>query len=158
MFMLMKRLLLILCNFVVTFVFSAAAVEDARRSVRIPRSNPFSVNRKLWFSRPKMEWYSGGLLGVGAEVLLDRERMVAHITLKGPVFAGAVSGRARFADANAPHALGGGVVIDEPLRGVLKRRFVSISNAQYDVANDVVIVQVKLPAPLGKHTITLHRV
>jgi hypothetical protein len=107
--------------------------------------------------RPKVEWYSGGLMGVGAEVMLDRSRMVAHITIKGPVFPGAVSGVARFLDPETSDVRGGGVSIDEPLRSALKRRFVSISNARYDALADEVVVRVKLPMALGKHTLRLHR-
>ena len=106
-----------------------------------------------------VEWYEGGLLGVSADVLLDRRAMKAHITLKGPVFPGAVSGGARFADPSVePVAGGGGVVIEEPLKGILERRFVSINDARYDPNRDEVVVCVKLPLGLGNHAIKLKRV
>lgn len=155
--MMMKLALLMICNIAMTFVLSSAPA--IRETARSPRSNAAANATPRWgFQRSGPQWYSGGLLGVGADVLLDRERLVAHITLKGPVFPGAVSGVARFSDSNTRETLGGEVVIGEPLKSVLKHRFVSIGKAYYDSARDTVVVQVRLPMGLGKHTITLNRV
>lgn len=154
----MKLVLLLLCNVVLSFVLGSAGFREASSSVSGAKRELLGESWIRWtVRRPDVEWYSGGLMGVGAEVLLDRARMVAHVTLKGPVFPGMVSGFARFSDPETSDVLGGGVSIGEPLRSVLKRRFVSISEARYDALADEVVVRVKLPMALGKHTLRLQR-
>ena len=97
----------------------------------------------------KGETFKGGLLGVSAEVVLYREAQFAVISLSGIPVGGHVSGNAEFGRDQDD------IVIHEPLRGVLRRRFVKIVNAHYDEASGRVLVTARLPLGLGTHTITL---
>ena len=99
----------------------------------------------------KGEVFRGALLGVSAEVVLFRAEQRATISLRGIPVGGYVQGEAEFgADEND-------VVIHEPLKGVLSRRFVKILNAHHDVGSDTVHVLARLPLALGTHTIVLAR-
>lgn len=122
-----------------------------------PRSPDPSV-LAIALGRHGLEHFSGSLLGVRANVQLDRRNRRAHIELKGAVFAGSVSGIARFASDSVSSAIASdNVVIEEPLKSALSRRFVSISEARHDPARDEVVVTAKLPIGLGKHRIVLRR-
>lgn len=99
------------------------------------------------------EKFVGGLLGVKAEVLLDRNVNRATVSLSGAPVGGRVSGDAEFGQGGEKD-----VVVHGPLSRVLARRFVKIVDARHDDASDRVFVTVSLPMLLGKHTITLNRV
>lgn len=106
-----------------------------------------------------LEHFSGSLLGVRADVRLDRRRRRAFIELRGAVFAGRAAGVARFASGTFAAKSGSdNVVIEEPLRSILARRFVKICRANYDERTDQVEVVARLPVPLGSHRILLSRV
>jgi hypothetical protein len=152
-------------NFAFFFMLGAVACGPSdvqatrvKWTTHVERVNRRRIDTMMSLQRPSLDWYSGALLGVGADVLLDRKAMRAHITLKGPVFPGAITGVAQFADSNALNASRGEVVIDEPLKSVLKRRFVSIQQARYDQERDEVVVCVKLPVALGNCWLKLKRV
>jgi hypothetical protein len=98
------------------------------------------------------ERFSGGLLGVSADVVLFTESNHASIKLSGIPLGGSLAGVARF------HELGGSTVeIDEPLNSQLQRRFVEIKSARFDSDEDRVYVIVKLPLFIGTRTIVLNR-
>lgn len=101
---------------------------------------------------PPSERFVGGLLGVHADVLLCVQNQHAEITLSGIPLGGTLRGSASFADGE-----GSNVVIDEPLRSALRRRFVKVVGAKWDRSADKVILSVKLPLAFGTHTITLLR-
>ena len=112
----------------------------------------------IGFDLHTFEHFSGGLLGVKANVALDRRNRRAHIELRGAVFAGSVSGVARFASNSAADALASdSVLIEEPLKSALSRRFVSISEAHHDPSRDEVVVTARFPMGIGKHRIVLRR-
>jgi hypothetical protein len=112
----------------------------------------------IGLGRHGLEHFSGSLMGVKADVQLDRRNRRAHIQLRGVVFAGGVSGIARFASNSASSAIASeNVVIQEPLKSALARRFVSIDEARHDPSRDEVVVTAKLPMGLGKHSIVLRR-
>lgn len=98
------------------------------------------------------ELYVGGMLGVSAKVLLCRESERAQITLSGLPIGGTVSGNARFGTGAEEQ-----VVVEEPLAGTLRRRFVKIVEARHDVRSDSVVVVARLPLLLGTQTVTLKR-
>ena len=96
--------------------------------------------------------FVGGLMGVRADVLLCEETQHAKISLSGLPIGGKLMGTARFSDGEGTQ-----VTIDEPLKGQLSRRFVSISAAEFDRFNDRVYVTVKLPFLIGSQRIVLGR-
>jgi hypothetical protein len=146
-------------------ILSAAAlllcsvpVAARRLPLRGDVASPESV-LAIGLGRHGLEHFTGGLLGVRANVQLDRSNRRAHIELRGPVFAGSVAGVARFASNSASSAISSdAVLIDEPLKSALSKRFVSISSASHDPSRDEVVVTAKLPMGLGKHKIVLKRV
>ena len=99
----------------------------------------------------KPEVFSGGLLGVSAKVTLHRDSDYALVSLSGIPIGGAVSGRARFGRGGDEES----VVVEEPLKGVLARRFVKLIEAKQDETTNRVLVTMQLPMGLGKHTIEL---
>ena len=96
--------------------------------------------------------FVGGLMGVRADVLLCMETQHAKISLSGIPIGGKLMGTARFSDGEGTQ-----VTIDEPLKGQLSRRFVSISTAEFDRDGDRVYVTVKLPFLIGSQRIVLGR-
>jgi hypothetical protein len=96
--------------------------------------------------------FVGGLMGVSAKVNLCLGKKVAAIELSGLPLGGTLAGTARFQDGE-----GSPVVVDEPLRSALRRRFVKIVGAEFDREKDIVLVTVKLPLLLGTQTIRLLR-
>ena len=96
--------------------------------------------------------FVGGLLGVTADVTLCEGEHKAFIKLSGVPLGGTLRGSATFADGE-----GSGVVVHEPLRTSLRRRFVRIIRAEYDRQTQTVTVTVKLPLLLGTHSIKLAR-
>ena len=111
-----------------------------------------SIRRQLFPARSTVEWYSGGLFGVGG---FARQEPYEG-TLGGRCFreqCGAWRDRCRGHTRQYRRR----VMLEEPLKGVLQRRFVAIRSARYDSKVDSVIVKVKLPAGLGTQTIVLRR-
>ena len=91
-------------------------------------------------------------MGVRADVVLCMHTQHAKSELWGLPLGGKLSGTARFSTGG-----GSDVVIDEPLKEQLSQRFVSISAAQFDRANDRVYVTVRLPFMIGTQRIVLGR-
>jgi len=96
--------------------------------------------------------FKGGLMGVSARVLLSRDTNSAIVTLSGIPVGGKVSGKARFGCGGKND-----IIIDEPLKSILSRRFVDIVHAHHDKRSDRVHVIATLPLGLGTHTIVLIR-
>ena len=96
--------------------------------------------------------FVGGLMGVSAQVRLCVAKKTAVVELSGIPLGGTLSGTAHFQSGE-----GSPVVVDEPLRSQLRRRFVRIVEARYDEDGDKVFVTVKLPLLLGTQTIMLGR-
>lgn len=96
--------------------------------------------------------FVGGLLGVSADVRLCVGKKTANIELSGIPLGGTLKGVARFQNGHY-----GDVVVDEPLKTQLRRRFVKIVEARYAEEEDRVFVTVKLPLLLGTQTILLGR-
>ena len=96
--------------------------------------------------------FVGGLMGVSADVRLCVGRKTANIELSGIPLGGTLKGVARFQNGHD-----GDVLVDEPLKTQLRRRFVKIVEARYDEDRDKVFVTVKLPLLLGTQTILLGR-
>lgn len=96
--------------------------------------------------------FTGGLMGVSADVTLCEAEQKAVIKLSGLPLGGTLRGSASFLDGE-----GSRVVVHEPLKTSLRRRFVRIVATRFDRANDVVEVTVKLPLLLGTQTIRLAR-
>ena len=117
-------------------------------SLRFP-SNPSNPSNPFRFGGSQR--FEGGLLGVSADVVLHRDAKVAVISLSGVPIGGRVEGKAELGSGEDD------VVIHEPLRGVLARRFVKIVSARHDAATDRVLVTARLPLGLGTHTIVLER-
>ena len=95
--------------------------------------------------------YKGGLLGVKASVVLDRNSRVAKIELSGIPICGKISGKASFSPS-------GEVELDSKLANELKRRFVFVTAAGENQNEDTVWVEAELPLKLGKHKIILRRI
>ena len=112
-------------------------------------SNPSNPSNPFRFGGSQR--FEGGLLGVSADVVLHRDAKVAVISLSGVPIGGRVEGKAELGSGEDD------VVIHEPLRGVLARRFVKIVSARHDAATDRVLVTARLPLGLGTHTIVLER-
>ena len=89
-------------------------------------------------------------MGVSAHVDLCEQEGVAKIALSGAVLGGTLRGTATFKDGE-----GTGLVIHEPLKTALRRRFVSVVSVRFDRGADEVIVVVKLPLLLGTHSLKL---
>ena len=106
----------------------------------------------LNLQRIATERFTGGLMGVSADVTLCMASKHAQVKLWGLPLGGALSGTARFSEGE-----GSSVQISEPLNSQLKRRFVKIVGARFDRAEDKVYVIVKLPLILGTQRITLYR-
>ena len=119
-------------------------------SLRVPGGA--SINPLPRIALPTSERFVGGLMGVSADVSLCLESQHAVIKLSGIPLGGRLEGTARFANGE-----GSGVVVDEPLRSALRRRFVSIVSARFDRKHDRVYVTVQLPLMLGTQTIMLGR-
>lgn len=117
-----------------------------------------AVRRRLASSldhrAPKEEVFEGKLMGVRALVVLVRAQKKARITLSGVPIGGKVTGEASFENPTAHEQ--GGVVVSEPLAGVLRRRGVSMVDAAYDSASDTVKVAARLPI-FGVRRIVLSR-
>jgi hypothetical protein len=97
--------------------------------------------------------FVGGILGVSAKVNLCVRNQVAAVELSGLPLGGTLAGTARFQDGEGSPV----VVVDEPLRSQLRRRFVRIVSARFDEKQDRVYVTVRLPLLLGTQTIPLGR-
>lgn len=91
-------------------------------------------------------------MGVHADVILCMGTKHASIKLSGIPLGGTLKGTARFSDGE-----GSSVVVDEPLRTLLRRRFVNIVGAKFDRERDIVRVTLKLPFLLGTQTIVMGR-
>jgi hypothetical protein len=91
-------------------------------------------------------------MGVHADVTLCMDTKHASIKLTGMPLGGTLQGTARFSDGE-----GSSVVVDEPLRTSLRRRFVNIVGAEFDREQDSVFVKIKLPFLLGTQTIVMIR-
>ena len=102
------------------------------------------------------ERFVGGLMGVSADVELCFESRHALVRLRGVPLGGTLEGRAEFADSSA-ETTSGEVVLHEPLKSALRRRFVSIVSAEF-VGRDEVHLVVRLPLILGVRSIVLKRV
>ena len=101
---------------------------------------------------PHSTRFVGGMLGVSADVDLCEERGVASIALSGAVLGGTLRGTASFSDGE-----GTSVVLNEPLKSALRRRFVSIVDVRLDRDANEVIVVVRLPLLLGTRSLKLAR-
>lgn len=101
---------------------------------------------------PASERFVGGLMGVRADVTLCMATQHATISLQGMPLGGRLQGTARFSGGE-----GSCVVVDEPLKSQLSRRFVSIASAELDRVNDRVYVVVRLPFLIGTQRIVLGR-
>lgn len=99
---------------------------------------------------PHSTRFVGGMLGVSADVDLCEERGIASIALSGAVLGGTLRGTASFANGE-----GTSVVLNEPLKSALRRRFVSIVNVRLDRDANEVVVVVRLPLLLGMRTLKL---
>jgi len=113
------------------------------------------ISHRLTGITAKEEYFSGGLLGVHAEVVLMRQSNEAQITLSGLPIGGTATGEATFADG-VDGAESGAVVVSGPLAGVLRRRAVKLMGAEYDRVTDTVRVVARLPI-VGVRQITLQR-
>lgn len=116
--------------------------------------SPFSKLKPVhWSPTPHSgERFVGGLMGVHADVTLCLATKHAAIKLSGIPLGGTLQGTARFSDGE-----GSSVVVDEPLRSSLRRRFVNIVGAKFDRQRDRVYVTVQLPFLLGTQTIMMAR-
>ena len=101
---------------------------------------------------PASERFVGGLMGVRADVTLCMATQHATISLQGLPLGGRLHGTARFSGGE-----GSRVVVDEPLKSQLSRRFVSIASAEFDRVSDRVYVFVRLPFLVGTQRIVLGR-
>lgn len=108
----------------------------------IPMSSPTSG----------VERFVGGMMGVSADVSLCMATQHAEIRLSGIPLGGILEGTARFTEGE-----GSDVLVEEPLRTSLRRRFVKIVDAKFDRETDRVLVTIKLPLLLGTQTIVLTR-
>jgi hypothetical protein len=115
-------------------------------------STTTSLNVPAVIARAQAERFTGGLLGVSADVSLCIKTQHASIELSGIPLGGTLKGTARFHSGE-----GSSVLVDEPLDSALKRRFVKIIGARFDRSEDRVYVTVKLPLLLGTQTIALYR-
>ena len=116
-------------------------------SMKLPTTTVHSLLQPLG----ERSVFRGSLLGVSAEVVLCKETSFAFITLAGLPVGGAVSGKAHFGSDDESD-----IVISEPLKGVLSRRFVTILHAHHDESEDCVYVAARLPM-VGKRVIVLKR-
>ena len=91
-------------------------------------------------------------MGVSADVSLCMATKHAEIRLSGIPLGGTLEGTAQFKQGE-----GSDVLIEEPLRTSLRRRFVKVVDAHFDRINDCVFVTVKLPFLLGTQRIELKR-
>ena len=82
--------------------------------------------------------YTGGLLGVRAEVSLNERRGVAALELRGAPVGGSLSGEARF-DTR------GRVVLDRRLQTALARRFVHVLSVSHSPHGDALTIELRLP-------------
>ena len=112
----------------------------------------YSLTVPTAIAGPTQERFTGGLLGVSADVVLCMRTKHAFIELSGIPLGGSLKGTARFHSGE-----GSAIVVDEPLNSALKRRFVKIVGARFDRAKDMVYVTVQLPLILGTQTISLFR-
>lgn len=85
-----------------------------------------------------LDRYTGALLGVRAEVQLDRADRRAHVALQGVVLGGGLEGDAHFDDD-------GGVALDAPLARALQRRGVSIVSVVEKPLQRAIELKVRLP-------------
>lgn len=91
-------------------------------------------------------------MGVHADVTLCMDTKHAAIELSGIPLGGTLKGTARFSGGE-----GSSIVVDEPLRTSLRRRFVNIIGATFDRKRDRIYITVKLPFLLGTQTIMMGR-
>ena len=94
--------------------------------------------------------YTGGLLGVSADVTLFTRQARAAIRLQGIPIGGVLEGGASY-DSEYK------VLLDEPLTARLRRLRVRVLSVTPSPAWDHVYVAIRLPLFLGKHTIVLAR-
>ena len=92
--------------------------------------------------------YSGGLLGVSADVVLVTDESRAAIRLRGVPIGGVIEGGATF---DSEHQ----VVLDEALTMRLRRLRVRVLSVTPSDDLDFVYVRIRLPLFLGTHTISL---
>jgi hypothetical protein len=100
------------------------------------------------------ERFVGGMLGVSADVQLCYASHHALVKLTGVPLGGTLEGKAEFAEGGMTS---GDIVVHEPLKTALRRRFVTVVSAAF-VSRDEVHLVVKLPLLLGTKTIILKRV
>lgn len=93
--------------------------------------------------------FSGGLLGVNAELKLFPKAETATVTLSGVPFGGKLSGRARF------QSDGFMLDLDEQLTKGLRKRRVEILGVGVFRDHKKVWVLLKLPLGLGRRMLTL---
>lgn len=110
----------------------------------------FSVTPFIEMAQPSSTHFVGGMLGVSANVDLCEQRGLASIALSGAVLGGTIRGTATFQDGE-----GSKLVIHEPLKTALRRRFVSVVSVRLDRATDEVVVVVRLPLLLGTRSLKL---
>jgi hypothetical protein len=125
----------------------------AAASLQHTHASKFGTPRNpLGTAAHSRERFVGGLMGVHADVTLCMDTKHAAIKLSGIPLGGTLEGTARFSDDE-----GSIVVVDEPLRTSLHRRFVNIVGVNFDRERDKVYVTVKLPFLLGTRTIMMGR-
>jgi hypothetical protein len=92
--------------------------------------------------------FEGRLLGVHAQVTLDRAARVAALNLYGIPLGGHLAGVARFDGRVGDRDSFGSVVLDEPLARALRKRFVVVTNVHEtrDCARgSELVVELRLP-------------
>lgn len=94
--------------------------------------------------------YTGGLLGVRADVLLYKQTRRAAITISGVPVGGTLSGGASYDNAFD-------VTLDHDLERSLQVLRVAVRSVKPSSSWDRVFVVVRLPLFLGRHNITLWR-
>tara|TARA_Y100000389_G_scaffold62579_1_gene58617 strand:- start:4873 stop:5316 length:444 start_codon:yes stop_codon:yes gene_type:complete len=95
--------------------------------------------------------YDGGLLGVKASVILDKQSQRAMVSLKGAPIGGRITGMAWFQKD------GESVGVETDLYHALGRRGVSIVAAGAYKDYSYVWVRIKLPLGMGTHRMILPR-
>lgn len=101
-----------------------------------------------------IEHFSGTFYGVSADVALNMNTRVAHVTLRGYPIAGTVEGDGWLKE---PDKERGEVVLEPTFAARLARRFVVIQWASLDRAKHVVTVYVSVPI-LGERALVLEGV
>ena len=109
---------------------------------------PHAMLLLLAMATSRTTHYSGGLLGVKADVALHTDQQRVSIELRGIPIGGRIAGGASY-DSNF------NVVLDDDLQRRLNLLRVQIEGVAPSPAQDRVHVDVRLPLFLGRHRITL---